>query len=339
MVQAFVAPELFLGLATGQKVEARRSINLWKDSGYDHWTIYHGFYATMGGFILQPRDSRPFPVNYKQLHYLVTRSYVLFPDIMEEKIRRMCKQDKFQKILTLLQLGWFIVQCIGRAIQRLPITTLELATSGLAICTLASYYQWFHKPLDAEEATIITSHKRAMDILLEAGQAANKPYVHTPLDFIGGSSPSWHDDIQPHLGFRAGGLKERPLPRVPNDTLPIIGANLDVIFLFAVIMTYSCLHAIAWNFYFPTRIEQIAWRINCIIMITTAFIFFSCQFCRGPLRLTRLVVDLQALVASAAAVIYTAARTYIAVECFVSLRSLPVGAFDSVQWSNFIPHF
>ena len=338
MVQAFVAPELILGLATAQKVEARRSINLWKDSGNYRWTIYHGFYATMGGFMLQPRDSRPFPVNYKQLHYLVMGGYVSFPNITETKIRCMGKQDTFQKGLTLLQLGWFIVQCIGRAIQHLPLTTLELATSGLALYTLASYCQWFHKPLDADEVTIITSRKSTREILIEAGKAANKPYIHTPLDFIGDSSPSWHAEIQPHLGFRAG-LKERPLPRVPNDTLPIIGANLDAIFLFIVIMTYSCLHVIAWNFHFPTRIEQTIWRVNCIIMVTTTFVFFFRQACRELRYIGKATINWQALVSSAAVLIYTAARMYIVVECFVSLRSLPVGAFDSVQWSNFIPHF
>ena len=338
MVQAFLAPEFILGLATGQKVEARRSISLWKDSGYDEWTIYHGFYATMGGFILQPRDSKPFPVDYKQLHYLVTRGYVRFPDITETKIRKMGKQDTFEKLLTLLQLGWFIVQCIGRAIQHLPITTLELATSGLVVCTVASYCQWFHKPLDAEEATIVTSQKSTREILIEAGKVANKPYTNTPLDFIDDSGPSWHAKIQPFLRSQAG-LKERPLPRVPNDTLPVIGANLDAIFLLTIIMTYSCLHFIAWNFHFPTHGEQRVWRINCITMVTTAFIFFSCHFYQSLRGLCHHEIGWQAIVTSAAVVIYTAARMYIAVESFVGLRSLPTGAFNSVQWSNFIPHF
>ena len=336
LVQAFLAPEFILGLATGQKAEARRSISLWKDSKYKEWTIHHGFYATMGGFVLQPRDSKPFPVDYKQLHYLVSRGYVPFPDITETKIRNMGKQDTFQKILTLLQLAWFIVQCIARAFQHLPITTLELATSGLVLCTLASYCQWFHKPLDAQEVTIITSQKSTREILVEAGKFSNKTYTQTPLDFVDDSCPSWHAKIQQFLRSGAG---ELPLPRVPNDTVPVIGANLDAAFLFTIVMIYSCLHTIAWNYHFPTQREQTIWRVNCIIMIATASIFFSCHFYQGLRRLSEHEPGWQAIVSSAAVVIYTLARIYIAVECFVSLRSLPIGAFDSVRWSKFIPHF
>ena len=36
--------------------------------------------------------------------------------------------------------------------------------------------------------------------------------------------------------------------------------------------------------------------------------------------------------------IYTLARSYIMVEIFLSQRSLPAGAFASVQWTEFIPH-
>ena len=353
MIQAFIAPELVVGLATGQKIEARRSVSLWKDSGYDKWTIHHGFYAMMGGFVLQPRDSKPFPVKSKQLHYLVTRGYTSFPAITEMEIRTKGKQDGFQKILTLLQLGWFVLQCLTRAIQHLPVTTLELATIGLVLCTLASYYQWFHKPLDAEEAIIITTQKSTAQILVEAGTIASRPYVHTPLDFID-KSPLWLTEIQPHLRFRAG-PRERPLPRLPNDTLAVIGASLDAIFLFAIITTYTCIHFIAWDFHFPTQIERTLWRVNCIIMIAAAFIFFSYSLIdwqrwylklfphtsmqKTSERAMRWVVRWRPIVMSAATVIYTAARVYIAVECFVSLRSLPTGVFDSVQWLNFVPHF
>ena len=37
-------------------------------------------------------------------------------------------------------------------------------------------------------------------------------------------------------------------------------------------------------------------------------------------------------------VIYGLARAYIIVEGFVALRALPMSAFASVSWSDFIPH-
>ncbi len=37
-------------------------------------------------------------------------------------------------------------------------------------------------------------------------------------------------------------------------------------------------------------------------------------------------------------VIYTVGRVYIVIEIFLSQRSLPSGAFDTVQWTNFVPH-
>ena len=119
MVQAIMAPEFIVGFATGQKVEAKRSVEQWKNSGYDKWTVRHGFYANMGGFVLQPRDSQPFPVNSKQLHFLVTRGYTPFPSITQKEIWDKSKQDRFQKALTLIQTGWFVLQCLGRAIQHL----------------------------------------------------------------------------------------------------------------------------------------------------------------------------------------------------------------------------
>ena len=365
-----MAPELIVGFATGQKVEARRSVEMWKNSGFQKWTMRHGFYANMGGFVLQPRDSQPFPVNSKQLHYLVTRGYTSFPSTTKKEIWDKSKQDGFQKALTLLQTGWFVLQCLGRAIQHLPVTTLELTTFGFVFCTFASYYQWSDKPLDVESATIIKIQKSTKEILIEAGNMPNahKPYRQTPLDFIDNQSPSWLTEIQPHLHFRLG-PRERPLPRFTNDKFPVIGAGPDAVFVFIIILAYCCIHFIAWSFDFPTHVERIIWRVGCVTLVATSFIFLACEtyqdghrvgrwqrwylklFPKNPVHIARVstmekkrremefIPPWEIAIMSPVTMIYTVARTYIVIEVFVSLRSLPSGAFDSVQWSNFIPHF
>lgn len=369
MVQAIMAPELVVGFAAGQKVEARRSVELWKSSGFPQWTIRHGFYANMGGFILQSKDFKSYPVNAKQLHYLVTRDYTPYPSITAKEVWDKSKQDGFQKTLTLLQTGWFVIQCLGRAIQHLPMTSMELTTFSFVFCTFAAYYQWSDKPLDVESPTIIEIEATTAQILLEANSPdAEKPYSQTPLDFVDNQSPSWLTEIQPHLHFRMG-PRQRPLPRFTNDRFPVIGAGPDAIFVFIIILAYCCLHFIAWNFSFPTHVEKILWRAACITIVTTTFIFLACETYQDGHRLGRwerwyiklfpqrsgglqrmntmqkrmrereFIPLWEFVIMLPVTMVYTVARIYIVVEVFVSLRALPAGAFDSVQWSNFVPHF
>jgi len=370
MTQAIMAPEFIVAFATGQKVEAARSVEMWKRSGYNKWTMRHGFYANMGGFILETLDFPRFPINAKQLHYLVTRGYTPFPSTTGKEIWDKSKQDGFQKLLTMVQTGWFVIQVLGRAIQHMPVTTLELTTFTYVFCTYASYYQWSNKPLDVESPTIISIPNTVADILKEARNmpGANTIYQQTPLDFIDNQSPSWLTEIQPHLHFRMG-PRERPLPRFTNDKFPVIGAGPNAILLFIVILAYCCLHFIAWNFSFPTRIERILWRVGCITIVATTLIFLVCEtyqdghrlgrwqrwywkmFPKNPANLARVdtmekrrremefIPFWEVVIMSPVTFIYTLARTYIVVEVFVSLRSLPAGAFNSVQWSLYIPHF
>ena len=370
MTQAIMAPEFIVAFATGQKVEAARSVEMWKRSGFNKWTMRHGFYANMGGFVLQTPNFPPFPVNAKQLHYLVTRGYTPYPSTTSKEIWDKSKQDGFQKLLTMVQTGWFVIQVLGRAIQHMPVTTLELTTFTYVFCTFASYYQWSNKPLDVESPTIIATSKTIAEILIEARNMpkANERYQQTPLDFIDDQSPSWLTEIQPYLHFKMG-PRERPLPRFTNDKFPVIGAGPDSILLFIVILAYCCLHFIAWNFSFPTRVERILWRVGCITIVATTFIFLACEtyqdghrlgrwqrwylklFPTNPANIARVdtmekkrremefIPFWEVVVMSPVTFIYTLARTYIVIEVFVSLRSLPAGAFDSVQWSDYVPHF
>lgn len=369
MCTAIMAPEFVVGFATGQKVEAKRSVELWKNAGYTKWSMRHAFYANMGGFVLQPRDSQPFPVNSKQIKYLVDREYIEYPSLTRKELWDKSKQDGFQKTLTLLQTGWFVLQCLGRAIQHLPLTTLELTTFSFVFCTYASYYQWSNKPLDVESPTILRTDKSTAEILIEAGNLPNaeKPYRNTPLDFIDDQSPSWLTEIQPHLPFRMG-PHDRPLPRFTNDRFPVIGAGPDSILLFIIMLAYCCIHFIAWNFSFPTHVEQILWRVGCITTLGATFIFLACETYQDGRRLGRwdrwyvkmfpkrsggiqridtmekrrreqeFIPMWEVIIMSPVTFIYTLARMYIVAEVFVSLRSQPAGTYWDVQWSDFVPH-
>ncbi|MCJ1468624.1 hypothetical protein MMC07_007253 [Pseudocyphellaria aurata] len=368
-----MAPEFVLGFAAGQKVEAKRSVETFREHGHTTWTIRHGFYANMGGFHLKtPDHQRSFPINAKQLLYLVKHEYIEYPAFSDKDVWDKSKADGFQKLFTCIQTGWFIVQCLGRAIQRLPVTTLELSTLCFVFCTLVMYYQWANKPLDVESPTVLSSDT-TMEVIIQNAvdrgeDKAAAPYCQTPLDFIDDQSPSWLINVQPHLRFRRG-PPERPLPRFTNDRFPVIAASFDAVFFFFVSMTYCSLHFVAWNFEFPTHTEHVLWRASSVMLLSTALVFWMCETYQDGVRLGRwkrwykrifpnraerayrmrssnevrkkemFVPVWEMVVMIPVTVLYSLARSYIIIEIFLSQRSQPKGVFDTVEWSRFIPHF
>jgi hypothetical protein len=176
MVQALVGPEFVLYFAVGQRYEAKESVIAFKQLGYPQWTLSHGFYANMGGFVLETRDGMSFPITARQLQHLVREGLLPFPAMDSKDVWDKSKADGIAKTLTCLQFIWLALQVFGRIAQHLPITTIELTTMGYILCALATYTQWAQKPLDIATPTILRCETSIADILLQAGQRAARPY-------------------------------------------------------------------------------------------------------------------------------------------------------------------
>jgi hypothetical protein len=67
----------------------------------------------------------------------------LFLDVPEDAIRDKSKADVLAKTLVLFQVGWMVIQVIGRKISDLPITLLEIHTLVHVVCALIMYLLWF----------------------------------------------------------------------------------------------------------------------------------------------------------------------------------------------------
>ncbi|PMD62363.1 uncharacterized protein K444DRAFT_627311 [Hyaloscypha bicolor E] len=142
--------------STGRDLEVR-----------DTWTLTHSFYALMGGFAfdtsnLQPDEkflpgSRDRVVLSKDgLIWLAEYEPELLPDISKADILDKSNASQLAKTIVCLQVAWFIIQCISRLAQGLPISLVELNTFAHTVCTLLIYYFWWDKPLDIEEPTKIS---------------------------------------------------------------------------------------------------------------------------------------------------------------------------------------
>ena len=142
-------PEVITALAAEQWTSARQSVEDFNRSKFANrgfaWTTRHAFFADMGGFRLQeqpPTGSsyappfRDVPVNAVQIQWLADKGYIEWPNVSEDEIRDKNKADGFARLLTVVQIIWFAISCIGRAVQQLPISSLELGTIAYVFASI-----------------------------------------------------------------------------------------------------------------------------------------------------------------------------------------------------------
>jgi len=84
----------------------------------------------------------------------ILRELVKDPDfemqISAEEINDRSKGDVLSKLIFILQSTWFILQCLGRRIQGLNMTHLELTTLALASLNGITFVLWWDKPLGVQ---------------------------------------------------------------------------------------------------------------------------------------------------------------------------------------------
>ncbi|KDR79733.1 hypothetical protein GALMADRAFT_61863 [Galerina marginata CBS 339.88] len=170
MFWSIIAPELIINWAIQQWFGARQLVIKYKEYG---WTMSHGYFIQMGGFMLYNNDKPIGVLDPAGLDRLVKEDIVAMPRITEQEIQDRSKSDGLSKALVVIQTTWFIGQCIARRAQGLIITELELATLAFAAVNGVMYMFWWSKPLDVQTTIRV-------DLLLPIPQ---KPDVSHVVDY------------------------------------------------------------------------------------------------------------------------------------------------------------
>ncbi|KAI3600947.1 hypothetical protein WG66_014893 [Moniliophthora roreri] len=185
MFLALVAPELIVLWAMRQWFAARQIRKQFKKYG---WGMTHAFFVLMGGFALydgdrflyplwedwnQKTDRRMTTVDYSGhdreqaekmvaageetgheqpaysclLECLVDQGHLY---ITKAEIKDRSHADTLSKVIVIIQTGWFILQCIVRAIKGLAVTELEIVTLAFAFLNFITCSLWWYKPLGVQ---------------------------------------------------------------------------------------------------------------------------------------------------------------------------------------------
>jgi hypothetical protein len=359
-------PEVYLYGAFYENLDARSGMEEVPRDLIERWTIVHVYYANSGGFAVEYKIGEEGPRQVKHVVYLTAPivrwllaekriDLTTFPT--REGIEDKSKSDVLAKFITIVQIIWFLAQCVARAAQHLPVTTLEISTLAYIPCAIFAYILWWNKPYEVAVPTILR-------ILPEQSNATALDRNRYHGDPAKGLCKHWRQVetrrilkervasgfLFPAQEYRSYEISRQCGEIVRSSLVPVGVHGFSSALVFFVV---GGIHLAAWNFAFSSLSERWTWRVCSLVIATIIPIswvvtsvllkmfthsWWDGSECKKKLDEYRIMRWVTMGIQGIAILIYALARLYLIVEVFAGLRDAPAAVYKTPEWSNFLPH-
>lgn len=273
-----------------------------------------------------------------------------------------------------------VLKASARKATGLPLSLLEIHTLVHAFCALIMYMFWFKKPVGVRDPTFADLGS----ITMQFGDSEPQYIEFRNPTPSGSCAKCRHPEPRTHL-MKCWHLESdiahfiTSRPANARDTAFDVG-SLSALGLFAatfvVFGAYAAVHMAAWNFPFPTKVEEYVWRVCCITILAGSIPALAwvvlvdavtennynprdslrrailrcrewhqelvkCCFNFSEIRyycLLAWALYPYFLFCIIFVPLFLCARVVIIIEAFVSLRKVPEGVYAAVPWTEFFPH-
>lgn len=175
---ALFAPEVVCALAASQYFQALESFREFKAASVPDWTVKDAFIANMGGLVAQINGDAPVGINARQLLWMIKAQRLGVPRAQLTALRDKNKVDGLLRLITLIQALWYSSNIIGRIIQGITITMIEVTANGYIIFAIPMSFFWWYKAADIRtpeilEVTLSPEQKQELKTYSDRGFYAN----------------------------------------------------------------------------------------------------------------------------------------------------------------------
>ena len=337
MLFTAMAPEYMLYKASTDYLEARFLLKFLRRDSSQEWTLTHARFAHSKGFFT--RTSQQLQENHCSpavLWDLARNDRIIGPLISEKELESRGKTDGVVKLVAVLQITWFGLQTLVRAIQHYQITALEIMTTAFVFCSLFIYGFCWNQPQDVEypvfieildspvqELTPLKTNAREQPLFAEHAdpEAQHLQDKKWDADTVKEAEKAWKAATKEERDNRLSGV-------LPGFLLLLFGCG------------FGAIHCLAWNSPFPTSAEKHAWHVCAVAMTClplVAIIWHTLRFCFVILKMSPIFVFIYS--EPLLWLIYISGRITIIVLALIALRALPADTYQTVNWNNYLPHF
>ena len=307
---SLIIPEFLIITAIKDFLTAMKIKNELRGMNNGNFTLTHGFFLNMGGFCLRSKRGYhqlgPLDVKHLKEKVYLKKSIGELSNISEDHIKDFATSNNITKVLACLQVVWQATQVVSRLVQHQAVTLLEVSTTAYVLCALISYAFWWKKPQTCALPNVIDCSN---EVMYQTSPSMYERWEGTVVEFIC-CGKNWYGDDP--IGIR------------------------EFVSLFVLApAVFGAVQIAFWNITLPTNIELWLWRasiVSCLvipILLTPGFYIGYSASKKSFLWGACMHILILA---------YIPCRIYMLVENFLSLRALPSSAFDTVQWSSFVPH-
>ncbi|KAK7028221.1 hypothetical protein VNI00_014911 [Paramarasmius palmivorus] len=318
--------------------------------------------------ITEPVETDPLshtPDPTTPLEFLVAKGYIT---LTKDEIKdNLSHSDVITKSIAVIQTIWFIAQVIARAIEGLAITELEIITVGFAILNFGTYFLWWNKPLRVRHPVRVywrQTETKTKGEGGEEGQGKEENKGKGKEGWLSGLGTAvtavvgyiWFNQNPKGIAIWIIQLIFLPLliplhifivcGNILGDTddsqfaIPV-SSRLDnnplhlYIAVYGIAALFGAIHCIPWVFQFPTHTEQLLWRISAVAVAVAPI---AMGFLQGDVKSEWIPHPIWRPLVTILALAYAFFRITLLVIAFTALRDLRPSAYQTVQWTTFIPH-
>lgn len=296
------------------------------------WTLTHQFFLDMGGACLMSPSGRYLQIGTDEVIRAIKFSHkgdkqtadppdwiLELKKLTEDQIKDLAKSDTLSKLIGCGQALWLITQVVSRLCQQQAVTLLEVSTCAYVLCALVSYAAWWKKPQGCASPIMIACSDDAMSEIVTRSHEPHYYETETWIEF-----------------FWAGRHWFKSISDSKYNNSSVVSLYIFVALTGLCPTIFGAIHVASWNISLPSDVELWMWRMSSIYCLVIGPVFLSIAFLSR--ETASWIDDFRAWSTSLLIILYIIVRVFMIVEIFLSLRALPASAFESVQWSNFLPH-